>query len=327
MAPKRAPTEPTSTGNKGKRTERAKKPETKRKRSDPQRSTSSKQKTSKGAPCTGNKGKRPVVEKSIEGARANADHSSQIGRNDAEASNKFNAQINSLGTHLEEMALNNDWRLTSLENRIDGFQEQFKAGERWLLGQMNLPDAKDSIPADMCLLLVLESSRVEVVFLLNELAYLKYETSSNSSSNVEIISLKQWNLAIAFSLVEKTIKLISNVVENEVNPIDENTLSKVISGLNETVGVVLEIMDKRNEMIFLLQCGLLGEKRDNKSVLEDANVNVKRGCDNTLSTGCEDSPIGTITKNIDDNVGDAHDDEDDYMGKRLELLCKFVQWI
>ncbi|CBI35244.3 unnamed protein product, partial [Vitis vinifera] len=115
-------------------------------------------------------------------------------------------------------------------------------GERWLLGQMNLPDAKDSIPADMCLLLVLESSRVEVVFLLNELAYLKYETSSNSSSNVEIISLKQWNLAIAFSLVEKTIKLISNVVENEVNPIDENTLSKVISGLNETVGVVLEYL-------------------------------------------------------------------------------------
>ena len=66
---------------------------------------------------------------------------------------------------------------------------------------------------------------------------------------------------------------------------------------------------------------------DNKSVLEDANVNVKRGCDNTLSTSCEDSLIGTITKNIDYNVGDAHDDEDDYMGKWLELLCKFFQWI
>ncbi|WJZ85330.1 hypothetical protein VitviT2T_004873 [Vitis vinifera] len=115
-------------------------------------------------------------------------------------------------------------------------------GERWLLGQMNLPDAKDSVPADRCLLLVLESSRVEVAVLLNELAYLKYETSNNSSSNAEIISLKQRNLAIAFSLVEKTIKLISNVVEDEVNPIDENTLSKVISGLNETVGVVLEYL-------------------------------------------------------------------------------------
>ena len=66
-----------------------------------------------------------------------------------------------------------------------------------------------------CLLLVLESSRVEVAVLLNELAYLKYETSNNSSSNAEIISLKQRNLAIAFSLVEKTIKLISNVVEDE----------------------------------------------------------------------------------------------------------------
>ena len=77
----------------------------------------------------------PIPSKDGVGARANADHSSQIGRNDAEASNKFNAQINSLGTHLEDMALNNDWRLTSLENRIDGFQEQFKAGMQVIRGE------------------------------------------------------------------------------------------------------------------------------------------------------------------------------------------------
>lgn len=61
-----------------------------------------------------------------------------------------------------------------------------------------------------CLLLVLESSRVEVAVLLNDLAYMKYEASSSSSA-AETIPLKQQNLAISFSLLEKIIKLISNV--------------------------------------------------------------------------------------------------------------------
>ena len=34
-----------------------------------------------------------------------------------------------------------------------------------------------------------------------------------------------------------------------VNPIDEKTLSKVISGLNETVGVVLEYLQDAKVMI------------------------------------------------------------------------------
>ena len=34
-----------------------------------------------------------------------------------------------------------------------------------------------------------------------------------------------------------------------VNPFDENTLSKVISGLNETVGVVLEYLQDAKVMI------------------------------------------------------------------------------
>ena len=66
-----------------------------------------------------------------------------------------------------------------------------------------------------CLLLVLESSRVEVAVLLDELAYLKYEASSNTSSTGETILLKQRNVAIAFSLVERIIKLISTMAGNE----------------------------------------------------------------------------------------------------------------
>ncbi|PIA45639.1 hypothetical protein AQUCO_01600098v1 [Aquilegia coerulea] len=118
-------------------------------------------------------------------------------------------------------------------------------GEKWLIDRRNLPGEKDCLPADRCLLLVLESSRVEVAVLLNELAYLKYEASTKTSS--EDILLKQRNLSIAFSLIEKIIKLISNVSEDKGSYIDERTIMKVITGLNETIGVVLEFLQDAKE--------------------------------------------------------------------------------
>lgn len=60
-------------------------------------------------------------------------------------------------------------------------------------------------------MLVLESSRVEVAVLLNELAYLKYEASRSSSDAAGTIFQKQRSLAILFSLMEKIIKLMSTV--------------------------------------------------------------------------------------------------------------------
>eukprot|EP00268_Persea_americana_P036404 TRINITY_DN3588_c0_g1_i9.p1 TRINITY_DN3588_c0_g1~~TRINITY_DN3588_c0_g1_i9.p1 ORF type:complete len:639 (+),score=109.43 TRINITY_DN3588_c0_g1_i9:169-2085(+) len=113
-------------------------------------------------------------------------------------------------------------------------------GESWLLQQMSLP-SEDPIPVDRCLFLVLESSRVEVAVLLNDLAYIKYEASSNSSA-AETIPLKQQNLAIAFSLLEKIIKLISNVCGVDGSPISESTSMKIISGLNETIDLVLDFL-------------------------------------------------------------------------------------
>lgn len=120
-------------------------------------------------------------------------------------------------------------------------------GEKWLIGPIKLPNVEEPIPADRCLLLVLEQSRVEVAVLLNELAYLKYEASKSSSSLDETICLKQRNIATAFSLMEKIIKLISNFGENEGNFIDDGTSTKVINGLNETVGVVLEYLKDAKE--------------------------------------------------------------------------------
>ncbi|WJZ84570.1 hypothetical protein VitviT2T_004170 [Vitis vinifera] len=70
-----------------------------------------------------------------DGAKAVADHPSQISRNEAKASNNLNDQIRSLGTRLEEMALSNERRLTSLEQRIDGFQEEFKLGMQVIRAQ------------------------------------------------------------------------------------------------------------------------------------------------------------------------------------------------
>ncbi|KAG9456174.1 hypothetical protein H6P81_000682 [Aristolochia fimbriata] len=112
-------------------------------------------------------------------------------------------------------------------------------GESWLLEPTKLPhDQQDPIPVDRCLFLVLESSRVEVAVLLNELAYLKFEASTST----ECIPMKKQNLAISFSLIEKIIRLISNVHEAKDKLISDNTGMKVISGLNETVGVVLDFL-------------------------------------------------------------------------------------
>ncbi|KAJ9559378.1 hypothetical protein OSB04_013992 [Centaurea solstitialis] len=114
-------------------------------------------------------------------------------------------------------------------------------GEGWLIGQMNLPDTQDPIPADRCILLVLESSRVEIAVLLNDLAYLKYEKAKDSLDN-ETFRLKQRNLGTAFSLVEKTVKLISSVAADEGNIISEKMFTKIITGLNETVAVILDYL-------------------------------------------------------------------------------------
>ncbi|XP_057434401.1 uncharacterized protein LOC130727311 [Lotus japonicus] len=120
-------------------------------------------------------------------------------------------------------------------------------GEDWLIRQVSTNDAQDPTPADMCLLLVLEQSRVEIAVLLNELAYLKYEAPQDTSSTAEAYSLKRQNVVVAYSLVEKIIKLVSNVGENDGNLLDEGTFTKLIQQLNETVAVILEYLEDAKE--------------------------------------------------------------------------------
>ncbi|CAA0841969.1 neurochondrin family protein [Striga hermonthica] len=118
-------------------------------------------------------------------------------------------------------------------------------GEEWLIGPTTLLDARSSFPADRCILLVLETSRVEIAVVLNELAYLKYEASENSSRSSEAFTLKLRNLGIAFSLIEKIIELVSNLENEESNIaslISESTSIKIITGLNETIGLVLDYL-------------------------------------------------------------------------------------
>ncbi|CAJ2662888.1 unnamed protein product [Trifolium pratense] len=66
-------------------------------------------------------------------------------------------------------------------------------------------------------------------------------------ANIEAYSLKQRNVAVAYSLVEKIIRLISNVGENGVNLFDKGTLTKLILQLNETIAVVLEYLEDAKE--------------------------------------------------------------------------------
>ncbi|AQK75850.1 neurochondrin family protein [Zea mays] len=87
-------------------------------------------------------------------------------------------------------------------------------GEDWLSEDFEVQDNQNVLSVDKFVLLVLESARVEVAVLLNELAYLKYESSKISQTD-EAISQKQRNLAILFSLIERIIKMISNASSGE----------------------------------------------------------------------------------------------------------------
>nr|XP_017234081.1 PREDICTED: neurochondrin isoform X1 [Daucus carota subsp. sativus]XP_017234158.1 PREDICTED: neurochondrin isoform X2 [Daucus carota subsp. sativus]XP_017234233.1 PREDICTED: neurochondrin isoform X3 [Daucus carota subsp. sativus] len=113
-------------------------------------------------------------------------------------------------------------------------------GKEWFFGPMNLPGVEEAVvPGDRCGLLVLESSRIEIAVLLNDLAYLKFEASKSSLGDNNVVS-KERNLCVAFSLVENIVKMIASVAEDEGGVISESTFIKIINGLNETTGVILE---------------------------------------------------------------------------------------
>ncbi|CAD6249093.1 unnamed protein product [Miscanthus lutarioriparius] len=117
-------------------------------------------------------------------------------------------------------------------------------GEDWLSEDFEVQDNQNVLPVDKFVLLVLESTRVEVAVLLNELAYLKYESSKTSQTD-EAVSQKQRNLAILFSLIERIIKMISNASSGEGAPIQtirESTIMQAITGLNETISLVLDFL-------------------------------------------------------------------------------------
>ncbi|XP_078438235.1 neurochondrin family protein isoform X2 [Wolffia australiana] len=113
-------------------------------------------------------------------------------------------------------------------------------GEAWLLDYNHQHHDLKRFSVDKCLLLVLETTRVEVAVHLNELAFLKYE--SGSSSSAEPIHTKQANLALLFSLLEKIIKLICHSSENQGSRVEEKTLLRMIEGLNETTGLVFDFL-------------------------------------------------------------------------------------
>ncbi|KAJ1281462.1 hypothetical protein BS78_04G307700 [Paspalum vaginatum] len=117
-------------------------------------------------------------------------------------------------------------------------------GEDWLSEDYKIQDNQNMLPVDKFVLIVLESARVEVAVLLNELAYLKYESSKTSQAD-EAINQKQKSLAILFSLLERIIKTMSNASSGEGAPsqtIHESTIMQAITGLNETISLVLDFL-------------------------------------------------------------------------------------
>ncbi|XP_037448776.1 uncharacterized protein LOC119318334 [Triticum dicoccoides] len=138
-------------------------------------------------------------------------------------------------------------------------------GENWLSEDHKILDNKNAISVDKFVLLVLQSARVEVAVLLNELAFSKYESSKVSQIDDAIIQ-KQRNLAILFSLMERIIKMISDASSGEGEPsqtICEKTIMQVITGLNETISLVLDFLqdakDHGSYICVLLCCSYLAE--------------------------------------------------------------------
>ncbi|TKW42067.1 hypothetical protein SEVIR_1G359800v4 [Setaria viridis] len=122
-------------------------------------------------------------------------------------------------------------------------------GEDWLSEDCKIQNTQNVLPVDKFVLLVLESARIEVAVLLNELAYLKYESLKTSQTD-EAVCQKQRNLAILFSLIERIIKMISNASSSEGAPsqtIRESTIMQAITGLNETISLVLDFLQDAKE--------------------------------------------------------------------------------
>ncbi|XP_073133310.1 uncharacterized protein [Henckelia pumila] len=120
-------------------------------------------------------------------------------------------------------------------------------GEDWLIGPITLPPEKNSSRVDLCIMLVLASSRVEIDVLLNELAYLKYEADKNSSTNAETFLVKLRNLGVAFALVERIIKLVAKFGESEEFNSNLVNVPRILGGLSETVSVVLDYLQDAKE--------------------------------------------------------------------------------
>lgn len=117
----------------------------------------------------------------------------------------------------------------------------YVVGQSWLLEAKQMLDVQATLPINKFLLLVLESARVEVAVLLNELAYLKYEASKSLSTAASIRS-KQHDLAVLYSLIEKIIELISATSEVEGTIVSDDVVMQMISGLTETIDLVFDYL-------------------------------------------------------------------------------------
>lgn len=115
-------------------------------------------------------------------------------------------------------------------------------GEDWLIGPMNIPGDGNTVPLDRCFLLVLEISKVEIAVLLNELAHFKFDSSSDVSSNLEDVTIRQRDLANMYTLMENIIKLLSNACDKQGNCISESSMVKAMTALNESVGFIFDFL-------------------------------------------------------------------------------------
>lgn len=115
-------------------------------------------------------------------------------------------------------------------------------GEDWLIGPMNLPGDANTVPLDRCFLLVLETSRVEIGVLLNELAHFTFDSTNGVCSNLEDATIRKRDLANVYALMENIIKLLTNVCDKQDKCISESSMVKAMTALNESVGFIFDFL-------------------------------------------------------------------------------------
>lgn len=113
-------------------------------------------------------------------------------------------------------------------------------GSVWLLGPMTLPGESEKMPLDRFFLLLVETLRVETLFLLNEVARSRFDTEISKACRSNTLLKQQQLLATCYFLLESVINI--TIEEEDIERLSDVALRRTVSVLNETITTVIDFL-------------------------------------------------------------------------------------